>query len=278
MKINDFIFNYKSCLIYLLKKKHYLTLVKRIILLPYKYIVSNIRDIFINQNVDKVFLKDEHRLLDQYLKYFDCDKSSLVHGYEKFYSSELGHLKNSKIKILEFGIHFGASQAAMSKYFVNSKIFGVDKNPYYKKFYSKKIHSLYCDVSEEFTLNQLINYLKNDMDIIIDDASHIPDHQLITFIKMFNSLKSGGIYVIEELDIYKSYPELYGKKFKVSEESVIRKLLYDLKNKVNPSIEKNSYNLEILKIKDKIDWVKIFRGSYFVNNKNISEIAFIKKI
>ena len=94
---------------------------------------------------------------------------------------------------------------------------------------------------------------------------------------MFEFLKSGGIYIIEELDVYESYQEVYGTKFKGVEESVIRKFLYDLENKTNPNIEKNSYNSEISKIKDKIDWVKIFRGDYIVNNKNVSEIAFIKK-
>ena len=278
MIFKDFIFNFRSNLIYLLKKKNYFTFVKRIFLLPYKFITSNLRDIFINQNIDKIFLQENQKPLNEYLKYFDSDKSSLVHGYDRFYSSELEHLKESKIKILEFGIHFGASQAAMSKYFVNSTIIGVDKNPYYKKFYSKKIHSLFCDVSDEVSLHQLTDHLKDEIDIIIDDASHIPYHQLITFIKMFDSLKSGGIYVIEELDVYKSYPEVYGSRFKDDEESVIRKFLYDVKDKINPNLEKNPHNLEISMIKEKIDWIKIFRGDYMVNNKNISEIAFIKKI
>ena len=278
MIFEDFVFNYKSCLIYLLKKKNYLTFIKRTLLIPYKYIISNLRDLFVNKNIDKMIFKNNQKSLDEYLRYFNCDKSSTFHGYDRFYTSELSHLKDSKIQILEFGIHFGASQAAMSKYFINSTIFGVDKNPYYKKFYSKRIHSLYCDVSDKISLNQLSNHFKNKIDIIIDDASHIPDHQLITFIEMFDTLKSGGMYVIEELDVFKSMSQDYGTNFKYGEESIIRKLLHDLKNKVNPNIKKNLYDSEIAEVTNKIDWVKIFRGDFIINNQNISEIAFIKKI
>lgn len=278
MIFKDFIFNYKSNLIFLLKKKKYFTFGKRIFLLPYKYISSNLRDICINKNIDKIFFKENQKSLDYLLKYFDCDKSSLCHGYDRFYSSELGYLRKSKIQILEFGIHYGASQAAMSKYFINSTIFGVDKNPYYKKFHSKKIHSLYCDISDEISLKQLTNHLKNKVDIIIDDASHIPDHQLITFIEMFNSLKRGGIYIIEELDVYKSYKELYSSKVKDGEDSIIRKFLYNLKDKIVSNLEENPHESKISKMKHQIDWVKIFRGDYVINNKNVSEIAFIKKV
>ena len=190
MKFNDFIFNYRSCLSSLLKKKSYFALIKRSILLPYKYLISIFRDFFLNTNIDKELLLESDNSLDYFFKHFDCDKSSAVHGYSKFYFDELEELRESKINILEFGIHYGASQAAFSKYFKNSKIIGVDKNPYFKKFFSKNIRSLYCDISDNHSLYLLRKYLREEIDLIIDDASHIPDHQLKTFIQMFDVLKS----------------------------------------------------------------------------------------
>ena len=209
MKFSDFIFNYRSCLSSLIKQQKYFSLFKRLFLLPYKYLISIFRDIFLNKNIDKIDFKNNS--LDEYFKYFDCDKSSLVHGYNNFYDDEFKNFQKLKINILEFGIHFGASQAAFSKYFSDSVIIGVDKNPYFKKFFSKNIRSLYCDVSDKYSLHLLGKYLKEDIDIIIDDASHIPDHQLKTFSQMFKILKSKGIYVIEELDIFQSFPESYNK-------------------------------------------------------------------
>ena len=201
MNLRDFIFNYSSCLSSLLKNKNYTSFIKRLFLLPYKYVLSNLRDIFVNKNIDKIDDLKNTQSLDEYLKYFDCDKSSLVHGYNKFYLKELEKFKDLNINILEFGIHYGASQAAFSKYFINSKIIGVDKNPYYKKFFSKRIRSLFCDVSDINSLKQLKNYLHSKVEVIIDDASHIPDHQLKTFLEMFGVLKKNGIYIISNNSI-----------------------------------------------------------------------------
>jgi hypothetical protein len=238
-------------------------------------LISIFRDFFLNTNIDKELLLESDNSLDYFFKHFDCDKSNAVHGYSKFYFDELEELRESKINILEFGIHYGASQAAFSKYFKNSKIIGVDKNPYFKKFFSKNIRSLYCDISDNHSLHLLRKYLKEEIDIIIDDASHIPDHQLKTFIQMFDVLKSKGIYVIEELDVFKSFPESYNKTLD-NNNSEIRNFLYLIKD--NPiDVNKKITNQDILSLSKDIDWVKILRGNYIVNNKNISEIAFIKK-
>lgn len=193
MNLNDFIFNYRSNLKSLLKNKDYISFIKRIFLLPFKYSLSNLRNIFVNKNIDKINLPVDKNNLDDYFKFFNCDKSSLAHGYDKFYLNELEKYKNSELNILEFGIHYGASQASFKKYFPKSNIIAVDKNPYVKKFFSKKIKYLYCDVSNPNSLEQLKNYLNFKMDVIIDDASHIPEHQLNTFAVMFDLLKNNGI-------------------------------------------------------------------------------------
>lgn len=276
MNLNDFIFNYRSNLKSLLKNKNYISFIKRIFLLPFKYGLSNLRNIFVNKNIDKINLSLDKKNLDDYFKFFNCDKSSLAHGYDKFYLKELEKYKNSEINILEFGIHYGASQASFKKYFPKSNIIAVDKNPYFKKFFSKKIKYLYCDVSNANSLEQLKNYLNYKMDVIIDDASHIPEHQLKTFAVMFDLLRNKGIYIVEELDIFQSYPEVYSNKLE-NNFSKFREILHDLKDNKNLNFEGKNYDISILRLIKKIEWVKIFRGNYFVNNKNVSEIAFIKK-
>jgi len=38
-----------------------------------------------------------------------------------------------------------------------------------------------------------------DLDIIIDDASHASHHQQNAFLTLFPKLRSGGLYIIEDL-------------------------------------------------------------------------------
>ena len=56
-------------------------------------------------------------------------------------------------------------------------------------------------------MNEVINEI-GDLDIIIDDGSHINEHVIKTFNLLFPKLKDGGIYVIE--DTQTSYWDDFG--------------------------------------------------------------------
>jgi len=61
-------------------------------------------------------------------------------------------------------------------------------------------------------LGEPVDWERGGWDIIIDDGSHVPRHQLITFTSLFPCVRPGGVYVIE--DIESSYydgsdPSLY---------------------------------------------------------------------
>ena len=64
------------------------------------------------------------------------------------------------------------------------------------------------DQSNPEQMNRFMAQVGGDFDIIIDDGSHIVAHQIISFKTLFPYLKSGGIYVIE--DLFSSYWTEYG--------------------------------------------------------------------
>ena len=39
-----------------------------------------------------------------------------------------------------------------------------------------------------------------NLDVILDDGSHIPEHQILTFNTLFPSVVPGGIYIIEDVN------------------------------------------------------------------------------
>jgi hypothetical protein len=51
-----------------------------------------------------------------------------------------------------------------------------------------------------------------EWDVVLDDASHVPSHQLETFLAFFPGLRPGGIYIIEDIEtnFWKDGSSIYG--------------------------------------------------------------------
>ena len=129
--------------------------------------------------------------------------------YCSFYDNHFRHIKNRKLKILEIGVKNGDSLLMWKEYFKNSLIFGLEYNPDpLLEFDHDRIKIFIGDQSDLSVLGH-VTAEAGPFDIIIDDASHMMDHQQISFDYLFkNSLKDDGIYVIE--DLATSYWEKWG--------------------------------------------------------------------
>ena len=119
------------------------------------------------------------------------------HGYHRFYDMFLMPFKNEKINFLEIGVDKGRSLKTWNDFFKFAKIYGLDINEGYE--HSKgKIYK--GDQSDIRVLEVLVNEI-GKCKIIIDDGSHVPEHQLLGFNYLFeNCLDYGGVYIIEDIE------------------------------------------------------------------------------
>jgi hypothetical protein len=149
------------------------------------------------------------------------DKSIFIqHSYSPEYHKILSPYRDSARYILEIGIgtnelmkpivgdeyKIGASLYGWAEYFPNAKIIGADIEDKVL-FNHESINCFYCDQS---SVNSLIRLTENindtfkekvEYDIIIDDGSHIIDHQITTLQTLISKLKAGGVYIIEDIPI-----------------------------------------------------------------------------
>ncbi len=121
------------------------------------------------------------------------------HGYQRFYPYFLEPLRGiPNLKMLELGYDDGYSIAIWQNYFSNPQIDSIDiiENPQDERL--ANFFNINQDKNDE-----LENFAKNctkKYNFIIDDASHIPKHQWNTFIRFFDLLEEGGIYIIEDTE------------------------------------------------------------------------------
>jgi len=123
-------------------------------------------------------------------------------------------MRNEKFNLLEIGIgnphlsnfnHFykmntrkiGANLFMWRDYFKNAHIYGIDINNNNIIHNEKNIHCLQANQVDSKKIN---NYLINkSFNIIIDDGSSVPYHQIETFNNLIHKLNKGGFYIIENI-------------------------------------------------------------------------------
>lgn len=122
--------------------------------------------------------------------------------YEKFFKDK----KDTTEFFVEIGVLNGSSLKMWEEYFPNAIIYGIDINPECKKFESERVKIIIGDQNDDEFLEELSKKIPK-IDILLDDGSHITNHQIKTFNKLYNNISVSGLYIIE--DLRNSYEEFF---------------------------------------------------------------------
>jgi precorrin-6B methylase 2 len=140
-------------------------------------------------------------LFNLHKKYFSKGKSHFLKIYEDYFFP----FKNKKINILEIGSCRGTSVHLWQTYFPKAEIIGID---------------VWDQLLEKHLGLERVTYLEGDaydvenaktlpdFDIIIDDGSHHPYHQISCIEIYLSKLKEGGVLVIEDVAKFETFEEL----------------------------------------------------------------------
>ena len=120
------------------------------------------------------------------------------HNYCEKYELHLGHLRQSKLNILEIGVMDGRSVRMWKDYFEISKIVGIDNRPNCINHAEDRVFIEIGDQKDSCFL-EAVNKKHGPFDIIIDDGSHRWLDIITSFKTLFPLLNSGGTYVVEDL-------------------------------------------------------------------------------
>ena len=151
------------------------------------------------------------------------------HGYHRFYGTLLEPFRDKVgLKMLEIGVDDGRSMLPWIRFFANAASDGIQGVAYIANgdlatSVCAKENVTGCDKMKVFTgdqsdvafLRRLIregaglnpdaagkasDWDQGGWDIVIDDGSHVPIHQLVTFAALFPFVRPGGLYVIEDIE------------------------------------------------------------------------------
>lgn len=146
---------------------------------------------------------------------YGSDKTPLIHHpYTPFYYE---YLKDKSIKkVLEIGIggqkyrdklirdgfhaEIGAS-LKMWRDWLGAKVYGIDIDPD-TMFKDKGIETFLCNGTRANQIKRLLKVIGSDIDMVIDDGSHYPKHQVRSAQILMPLLKKDIIYIIEDVRHY----------------------------------------------------------------------------
>lgn len=135
--------------------------------------------------------------LDNIAKSYGTDKSSDIHNYCVKYEKYLPFNRYDTLNILEIGVLNGKSLKTWKDYFYRSNILGIDITPECKQYEESRITVEIGSQADSDFLKK-ISEQYGSFDMILDDGSHMNSHVIYSFEHLFGSVKSGGVYVIED--------------------------------------------------------------------------------
>lgn len=151
--------------------------------------------------------------LSQLARRYMTHKGGGVHWFTGLYERHLRELRDQPVRILEVGVggyghptYGGESLRMWKRWFHRGLVFGIDLFDK-SAVDEQRLTTLVADQSDLDAL-VAIDEAHGPFDIVIDDGSHINEHVLATFAALFPRLRSGGIYVVEEL--WTAYAPGYG--------------------------------------------------------------------
>lgn len=140
---------------------------------------------------------------------FGVDKIT-HHNYHLYYAGMLEGFRDHEGALLEIGIHEGRSLKMWLAYFSRAFVYGIDINVSAE---GARHRIFKADQNDVAGLRRIIQQeIRFPVFLVVDDGSHIPEHQARSFDVLFRELLvPGGVYVIEDIEVsYWTRGDIYG--------------------------------------------------------------------
>jgi hypothetical protein len=111
--------------------------------------------------------------------------------YEKY----LRRRRRRSFGLLEIGVYNGASLRMWRAYFRRARVIGLDIDPRVEMYRGEGFDIFIGSQSDPVVLDRAVT---PDVEVVIDDGSHVNELSIATFKHVFPRLPSGAIYVIED--------------------------------------------------------------------------------
>lgn len=117
--------------------------------------------------------------------------------YLDVYKEYTDPIRDSATCVLELGVLRGGSLRTWRDYFTQAQVWGLDIDPGCRQNNGERTHVVIGSQADPAAVAKVAP--GEQFDMVLDDASHLVEHQIRSFDLLFPRVKSGGLYIIEDL-------------------------------------------------------------------------------
>jgi hypothetical protein len=143
----------------------------------------------------KVNVKSLQEVYENYMDKEGWGDKGTLHSYIEIYEKYME--KKDSISILEIGVQKGHSIRMWQDYFTNSQVYGLDIT-LDNVIFDKLDNVFICDATDKSSVDWILSDKK--FDYVVDDGSHLIEHQIKSFDIIWPRIKNGGRYFIEDVN------------------------------------------------------------------------------
>jgi len=175
------------------------------------------------------------------------------HAYTPIYALLFAQMKNRSIDIAEIGLAYGDGLRILREFFPEARLFGfefLEKSiELSRRLGIEKTRIAFIDVGKEDCITKAFEDAGTRFDIIIDDSSHVPAHQVNVIRRCAPFLKSGGMLIIEDIfDDYRAPESLFEEAVReIHEQLSLATFIYSKNRRVNVEDWNNEKLLLLIK-------------------------------
>lgn len=120
--------------------------------------------------------------------------------YFEIYHRHFAKFVGREVNVLEIGVYSGGSLGMWKEYFgPGCRVYGVDIAEDCRCYEDERTTILVGDQSDRAFWERVRREVP-PLDVVIDDGSHIPDHQIVSLEELLPHLRLGGVYLCEDIE------------------------------------------------------------------------------
>ena len=125
------------------------------------------------------------------------------HPYTPFYSMILSQFRNRPLRFAEIGVAAGSSVTMWANYFEKGELYFFDRDDNFLQHAASfgiphaKFFNMDVEIAE--SIRNSFQQTGGNFDVILDDSSHNSNHQIDIVREGLPFLKSGGLFLIEDI-------------------------------------------------------------------------------